>query len=119
MPSPFAHSGINSLQLQDSLSRSRQQMARVRGVMSKAVQSQDSVLWQTYADTPDRNDLLLAREFAAVTGDSDSFELNNNRIIRSRSYSFGGDEDGLFNFSQKQLWSSFAREMTKTLKRNM
>jgi hypothetical protein len=119
MPNQFANTGRNSLQLQDYLTRNRQQMARVRGVMSRAMQSQDSILWQTHSDAPDRKELLLAREFAAVTGDMDGFELNNNRVIRSRSYSFGNDEDEFFNFSQKQLWSGFAREMTKALKRNM
>jgi hypothetical protein len=119
MPNPFANTDRNSLQLDDYLTRNRQQMARVKGVMSRAIQSQDSILWQTHADAPDRKELLLARELAVTTGDRDIFELNNKRIMGSRTYSFGKNEDDFFNFSQKQLWSSFAREMTKALKRNM
>lgn len=112
--SPFGQLGSYLDQISSSISR-------VNRATGRSIRKQDSDLFQTHADGGNSRIEQLVNEIQRTTGviDEDTFLGKKNKIESKQQNKASKNNDGLFHLSQKQLWSSFAREITKSLKRNI
>jgi hypothetical protein len=103
------------------LGKMRSDIARVNRVTGQTLNKQDNTLFQVHADKePGRRQMLL-NEMDRASGaiDETGFLNKNNKIQGDTPLKGHGGNESLFKLSEKQLWSSFAREITKALKRNI
>lgn len=111
---PFSH-------LRNQLDRTRSMIARVNRRTRSAINTQDTDLFQTGADQESGRLLKLMNEIQRTSGEitQEEFIQRDSRIPVRNVTNPSKNNDSLFQLSQRQLWSSFAREITKALKRNV
>jgi hypothetical protein len=121
MENSFSNGNNRFGKLSDYLSQTRQTISRVQRVAGQTIRKNERDLYQIHADNESKSLMMLLQEINIATGVIDQNDIieENQRNVSSRQNSANNSSQPLFRFSQKQIWSNFAREITKSLKRNM
>lgn len=121
MNSRFSNGNSSRRALGHYLAQIRSQIAHLNQVAGQTIRQNDSDLLKTHADALPPRAMQLASEIERASGalSEADFIKRNIRIQRDSPKSPTVSDQSLFHLSQKQLWSSFAREISKAIKRNL
>ena len=121
MPTQFSNGRINTRLLSRYLTQTRRTIARLQNTAGQSIRENDSNLLQTHADSEPARLSQLRNEIDRANGliDENAFIERNNKIQKDKARPLAQSDNSLFRLSQKQLWSSFAREISRALKRGL
>lgn len=117
----FSNGRINTRLLSRHLTHTRRMIARLQNTAGQSINVNDSNLLQVHVDTEPARLSQLHHEVERATGriDEEEFIGKTTRIQKDEARPFTRPDRSLLRLSQRQLWSGFAREISRALKRGL
>ncbi len=121
MAETFSNGSSRLPGLSNYLSQTKQLISRVNQSAGQSITNNDASLYRIHSDRAPAKLLKLMQEMQRATGEGNDPNLHENKVKNTslRGLSGAGKGQSIFSFSEKQIWSNFAKEITKSLKRNM